>query len=507
MKHKGFVILRRMYHLRIVKTSSGATAVQVVYYQNRRLKIAIHVGSAHTKKELSALKETAQEWIKETAKQQALFLEKSPASSRLISLEKCEYLGVRYTFIYECLSKLLKKWGFKPSVFNLLKDLAIVRIIEPASLQRSFELIEEMFGIRHSRRDFYRRLPAFLGLKEKTEMKILQTAKKELGFDFSLVFYDVTTLYFESFDSDELRKHGFSKDGKSNQPQILIGLMVSTLGFPVAYQIFEGNKFEGHTLIPSILSFKKKHKINQLTVVADAAMLSLENLEVLKSHGLSYIVGARMSNLNQQIIKEAQAKLEKRDNAHLRIETRQGILVCDFSLKRYRKDKNEMDKQIKKAWFLLKEPSKIKRVKFISSRKNQLKLNKELIIKTERLLGIKGYFTNLTEIDDHTIIKRYHDLWQIEQTFRIAKSDLEMRPIYHFKREAIEAHILICFLSLSVCKYLELKTGKSTKATIKQLKTVTDARIFDLLSKREIVMRSKLTEEIKGILYKLKLPY
>src|SRR4030043_2225904 len=144
-------------------------------------------------------------------------------------------------------------------------DLVIIRIVEPASKLHSLELLDEFFGIKYLRKDFYRYLPEFILLKDKTESKVLTLAKNEFDFDFSLVFYDVTTLYFETFQSDELKKPGFSKDNKSQQPQILIGLIVDAQGFPVAYEIFAGNKFEGHTLIPIISSFKRKHQIEKLT--------------------------------------------------------------------------------------------------------------------------------------------------------------------------------------------------------------------------------------------------
>jgi len=169
----------------------------------------------------------------------------------------------------------------------LLTDLVLMRIIEPASKLRSLELLKDYFGVKHLRKHFYEALPQIATLKDQVEKKAIALAKKEFNFDFSLVFYDVTTLYFESFKADDLRKPGFSKDGKSAQPQIVIGLIVNYDGFPIAYEIFEGNRFEGHTLIPVILAFKKKHKIKTLTVVADAAMISQDNIKALEENGIN----------------------------------------------------------------------------------------------------------------------------------------------------------------------------------------------------------------------------
>jgi transposase len=500
-----------MYHIRTTKTSSFATAVQIVSYDKRKLVVAAHIGSAHNAEELSALKAMAAAWIEKESRQRSLFPLDTPAVSRIVNLDKCRYLGVRYGFICETLRQVIKHFGFcSLSEKKMLADLVLVRIVEPASKLYSLELLAELFAIRYSRRDFYRYLPEFAGLKAAAEKKALNLARREFGFDFSLVFYDVTTLYFETFESDGLRKPGFSKDNKSQQPQVLICLIVDAQGFPVAYEMFEGNKFEGHTLIPMISAFQDKHDIEKLTVVADAAMISLDNVKALKAKGLSYIVGARLGNLPGKQIDEISAELGRTDGSSQRFETEYGTLVCDFSSQRCRKDKSDMDKQVAKAKMLLANPAKVRRAKFIKGRGgNRLELNHELVKKTEALLGIKGYYTNLpeTDADNQTVIRQYHNLWRVELAFRIAKSDLEWRPIYHFKRQAIEAHILICFMALAVCKYLEIKTGRSTRQIVKILKSVTDARIKNTLNGKEIVMRSEISADIREILSKLNLSY
>ncbi len=497
-----------MFHIRITKTASLSSAVQVVRYEQRRLIVVKHIGSAHTSEEITTLKLIAREWIEKKSKQHSLFLAQKTTASRFISLEKSQFLGTRYPFIHQFLTKISSRFNFEKLNCNLLTDLVIIRIIEPASLLRSTELLDELFGIKYWREDFYRYLPHFIGWKEKIEECALTLAKKELKFNFTLVFYDVTTLYFESFKADNLRKPGFSKDGKSAQPQILIGLLVSSEGFPVAYEIYEGNKFEGHTLIPSISNFQQKYEIKTLTVVADAAMISSDNIKALKENQLSYIVGARIANLSKLAIDEINNKLKPEDGTTIRIISKHGILVCSFSTKRYNKDKREMEKQIAKATILLKYPTKAKRTKFVKSKtRTSFELNKTLIEKTKKLLGVKGYYTNLNKVDDQTIIARYHDLWHVEQAFRIAKNDLETRPVYHFKEDPIKVHIMICFMALAVCKYLEIKTGKSIKNIIKLFKSVVDARILNTVTREEITMQSVISKEVKDILEKLRLPY
>lgn len=380
-----------MLYVRTTKTTSSAIAVQVVKYTNRKMHILAHIGSTHNKEELQSLKISALKWIERISRQQPLFSSTKNKSTNLISLKKCQYLGIRYHFVYEMISQIFNKLKFH-QLDKMLTDLVLIRIVEPASKLRSIELLNAFFGIKYLRKNFYQKLPQFISLKNKVETKVLKLAQKELNFDFSLVFYDVTTLYFETFQSDELRKTGFSKDNKPQQPQILIGLIVNSEGFPIAYDVFQGNTFEGHTFIPVISDFKRKHHIKKLTVVADAAMISLDNIQALQASKLHYIVGARIKNLSKKLINKISEKLSKQDKATIRIETEYGNLVCGFSLKRYQKDKFEMEKQLKKAKDLLKTPVKVKRTKFLKNKgKSNFQLNEKLIEKTTKLLGIKGY--------------------------------------------------------------------------------------------------------------------
>lgn len=502
-----------MYSTRTTKTASGATAVQIVKYERRKRIVVKHIGSAHTTNELLSLKQSAFNWIKKESHQPPLFPLKKPVQN-LISIDKCQYLGFRYAFIYEIINKIFHLF-YLDEIDHFLLDLILIRIVQPASKLESLELLSEFFGKIYKRTNLYRSIPAFIALKNNIEEKFVTFAKKHLNFDFSIVFYDVTTLYFESFkeDKEEFRKPGFSKDNKANQPQIVIGLIVTKEGFPVSYDVFAGNTFEGKTFIPTITKFKNTYGIKNLTVVADAAMISYPNVQSLIANNLSYIVGGRMASLKQEEIKEISQKLspkeedlkklKEKDGLSTRIETDRGTLICDFSFKRYLKDKREMDKQITKAKRLLEENEGAKRIKFIKNKdddKTEQVLNTDLIEKTKMLLGIKGYYTNLTDETDKAIVDHYHDLWHVEKAFRIAKSDLAMRPVYHFKKLTIEAHILICFVALAVCEYLELKTTRSIKKIIKLLKGVTDARLKNMITNEEFVLRSKIPEETQKLL-------
>jgi len=237
-----------LLHIRTVKTKGNSRSVQVYRYGKGKRVIIKHIGSGTTEEEIVALEEMARVFIADYTRQACLFEESKP-NEETVLVKQCEYIGVYYTYLYDVLRAVQYKIGYVLKLDALLNDLVVMRIFEPASKLRSIELIEMYFGIKHRRQRFYESASKWLVLKEKVEKKTVDFAKKQYGFDFSLLFYDVTTLYFETFSEDELRKNGFSKDNKSQQPQIVVALMVTPEGFPVSYEVFKGNTFEGHTLI------------------------------------------------------------------------------------------------------------------------------------------------------------------------------------------------------------------------------------------------------------------
>jgi len=333
-------------------------------------------------------------------------------------------------------------------------------------------------------------------------------AQRHFQFTFTLIFYDVTTLYFESFvDDDDLRQRGFSKDNKFNQPQLVIGLIVNETGFPIAYQVFPGNTFEGHTIIPIILDLKQKYQIQTLTVVADAAMISDENVAKLTTSQLHYIVGARMGNIRQTLIAKISRTLHHEDGKTMRLKTAKGDLICSFSKTRYAKDKHDTEKQLERAAYYLNHPARaIKRLKFLSLTSRQPTLNQKLLAKTRLLWGIKGYYTN-TQLSDQEVITQYQNLWRVEQSFRLTKSDLKARPIFVQKTKTIQAHILVCFVALAAAKVIELKTHVSLKKVVKILSKIQDITLLDTLTGKTFILRSQLNADVKNILKKLGFPY
>lgn len=494
-----------MYKIRQIKYSEGSISIQVYRIENRKRVIVRHIGTAKDEQQKADLIILANDFIKKISKQLVLF--EHIQSGNILHLDKTIFAGVYYSFFYELIHRLIITIGFDKVKNKLLLDLVVMRMFEPASKLRSVELIEQYFGIKHRRQSYYDFAPQWLSLKSKVENITLAFAKRFYAFEFDLLFYDVTTLYFESFEEDELRKQGFSKDNKSQQPQIIVALMVNREGFPITYEVFAGSTFEGHTIVPVIKSFIKKNKVKTFTVVADAAMISSENIEALRKEDINYIVGARLANLSIELINEIDKSIPREEGKSIRIKTDNGYLICSYSSVRYRKDKYEMEKQIEKAKFIISHPSKNKKLKFTKSDGQKLALNQKLIDKTNKLLGIKGYYTNLEEhlVSNITIIERYHELFRIEQAFRISKSDLQTRPIFHFKEEPIKLHLLICFMALVIAKHIELNTKWSIKRFIHECKKITDARLINKLTDKEVKIRVNLTKELIEIIPKIDL--
>jgi hypothetical protein len=236
--------------IRVVPTASGSGAVQVVRYANGKTVLVKHIGSGKDKQDISALKQLAREWIEQLSGQAKLFPWPEVNADHLL-LAKYRYLGFRYGLISETVSGVLNCMGLRADSFpaaGLFLDLVIARIVEPGSKKNTQKLLASFLGIKYSLTDIYRSLPGFTAFQDLIEEKLVSFAKLHLGFDFRFVLYDITTLYFETFKEDRLRRIGFSKDNKPGQPQILVGLVVAANGFPLSFSVFAGNKFEGKTL-------------------------------------------------------------------------------------------------------------------------------------------------------------------------------------------------------------------------------------------------------------------
>lgn len=471
----------KKYKVRKTLTKSGSTAVQVVCYRNRKLEFVRQIGSGKTEEEIVTLVKRAEYWIESNEPQQELFI-----PPKQVEVKNLEVIGVYQSTSYKTLLDTARRCGLSSKKEKFLIDFAIIRIIEPASKLRSITLLSQYFGIEYSERTVYRKIKELHLLKKSIEQKALECAKEQLDQDLSLILYDVTTLYFETFKSDELRVPGFSKDNKHQQPQIVVGLIVTRSGFPLSYEVFSGNTFEGKTMLEVLKNFIKINSVARPVVVADAAMLSHQNIQELVKEGYSYIVGARLGNMTWKMIDKISSKIKPTDGKIIREKTKEGDLIVQFSQKRYNKDKHEFEKQLERAKESIEKSASAKNVKFVKpkNKNNEYILNNELIEKARKLLGLKGYYTNIqkSELSNPEIIERYHDLWQIEKSFRITKSDLATRPVFHHNSRSVKSHILICFTALMMSKYLELATGYS-------IRRITDA----IKEIKEVVMQDSVT--------------
>ena len=494
--------------IRKTRTASGATAIQVVRHEGKRRVVVKHIGSAHDQAQLNALIGQAEHYAETHRTQPSLFIQSPPA---LLDLSHTTLASVTHLFAREALLICAARCRLD-TLPVLYQDLALMRIIEPASKLRTIQLLEQYFNVVYAERTVYRQLPKLLEHQEAIESAAIDTARQDLNETFSLVLYDVTTLYFESFKEYDFQRPGFSKDNKPQQPQIVIGLITTRSGFPVMHEVFEGNTFEGHTMLKILRRFEKRVGQIKPVIVADAAMLSKENMQQLNADGYHYIVGARLANTTQRFIDQIYNELPRTDQAITRFEyAHAGLkapIVCEFSTARYRKDKREFDKQVARAMMLIERKESGRRAKFVKKSDQQgapFVFDAELRTKAEKLLGIKGYVTNIPEqeMSNADVVTHYKELWHVEQAFRISKSDLKARPIFHHTQEAIKAHVLVCFMALMVGKYLEIKTSQSLKQVRDQLWKVHEAHLRDEQTGKVHVLRTNTTAWADSALGKL----
>jgi transposase len=372
-------------------------------------------------------------------------------------------------FLYQFLSQAYDHLGLNCLGDELIKDLIIARIYQPVSKRETVEILSDAFGKHYSLKTVYRHLKTAVdqGLKDKFQTALINFAKEELHDSLRLVFYDVTTLAFDSQSQKGLKDFGFSKDHRFQDVQIMIGLVVNRDGFPLYFDIFHGKTFEGHTFVHVVENILKLLGHPELIVIADAAMLSKTNLEALVEKQIGFVVGARLANLSLTLQEEIHQKLAGQNQKVVSLTYLNYRLICQYSRSRAAKDRHERDKQIHKAQQALSSPGQISnRLRFLRVTNKKYELNQSLVEKARKLEGIKGYLTN-TSLDENTIIDRYHDLWRIEKSFRVTKSDLEARPIFLQLDKTITCHLIIVFAGLAISRYLEINTEMSVHQIVK----------------------------------------
>lgn len=462
--------------IRIVPLPSGKQVIQVVSKRLGKLTVHKHLGTFVTEAEKQSLLGKARAYIKSEMGQEELF-----GLSEQLQLKNVVITHSQPLFLYRLLCGVYQKLGFTICPDSLVRDLIVARIYKPASKRETREILLDLFGIQYSLLTIYRHLKKAIGsgLKEQFQTALVDFAQKELHDSLRLVFYDVTTLAFDSQSRGGLKDFGFSKDHRFTDVQIVVGLVVNKQGFPLYFDVFNGRIFEGKTFLSVVLKIKDLLKNPNLVVIADAAMISRLNIDELSKNHIGFIVGARLGNLPGELQRQISQKVLGQDQKTTTVDYLGHRLICQYLWSRAAKDRSDREKQIEKARQIISTPAKIsRRFRFVEAANGRYQLNDQLIEKAKTLEGIKGYLTN-TDFDQNTVTERYHDLWRIEKAFRMTKSDLEARPIFHRLDETITAHLVIVFASLAVCRYLEIKTGLSIQKILQMAEKVLTHKAFN----------------------------
>jgi transposase len=446
-------------YVRRKKNRSGSISVQVIDKSCGNYKVVHSLGSSFDISVVESMEQDGCQWIKDRYGQLDLNFdeEKSPIEEVLSNIEQIYVCGTE-----KLLGKIFDEIGFNAIADILFRHLVLFRIIHPASKLKTTSYLSRHYSDFQDVRQVY----YYMDKLHARQQDIVQNISYHhtlqlLGGKISIMFYDVTTLYFEADAEDELRKRGFSKDGRHAQPQIVLGLLVSIGGYPLAYDIFEGNKFEGHTMLPVIESFKKKYQIERPVIIADSGLLSDENISELVEKKYEFILGARIKNEAKEIKNNILA-LNLKNGESAILPKGKNRLIISYSQARAKKDKFNRERGLKKL------EKQIQSNKLTKSNINNRGYNKYLRIEGKVKIsidmekfeqdalwdGLKGYLTN-SSLSKEAIIDNYRELWNIEKAFRISKHDLQIRPIYHRAERRIEAHICISFVAYKVYKELE----------------------------------------------------
>jgi transposase len=486
---------------------SGLISVQVIDKSQGKYRLVKTIGSSKDTLEVDRLVSVAKRYIQSQIGVQELdFTDfKKIYSDVLSSINSHKLVGVQYV-----LGKIFDEIGFNQIGENLFKDLVLYRLVYPKSKLKTTEYLYRHEQKTYSEDQIYRYMDKLhTSQKERVQQISFEHTLKVLDGSIHAVFYDVTTIYFEIEREDDIRKAGFSKDGKHAHPQIVLGLLVSKDAYPLAYDIFEGNKYEGDTFLPILEEFRVKYNFEKLTVVADAGLLSKKNIEELIEKGYEFILGARIKN-EKQNIKEEILKLHF-ENGESRIINKEGLrLIITHSEDRAKKDRYNRERGLKRL------EKQLKSGKMTKSSINNKGYNKFLKMKGEVSLtidqqkvdqdaawdGLKGYLTN-SSMPKEEVLENYRHLWQIEKAFRVAKSELKIRPIFHYKKERIEAHICLNFTAYKVYKELEriLKEKKVGMSPEKVIEIIQNIHEISLITPNNELIRKTLilTEEQKSI--------
>jgi transposase len=491
---------------------NGSITIQIIDKSSGAFRVVQNFGVAKSLIEQEKKIQQANLWMKQKTgvKEFDFFEEDKLVEQFANSIQSLKREGIDLL-----LGKIFDTIGFNQITDPIFKQLVLYRLIYPSSKLKTTEYLYRYHQIDWDENKVYR----YLDKLYKSQKELVQQISYShtctlLESQPQIVFYDVTTIYFEVAQEDELRQSGFSKDGKHQNPQIVLGLLVSKNGYPLAYNIFEGKQFEGHTLLPVIEFFKQKYQLEKLTVVADAGLLSNENIKLLIEKQYEFIIGGRIKSEAKKIQNEILATAFKNGETKSFYKSDDLKLLVSYSIKRATKDAINRERGLSR---LEKQLGKGRLTKNNINNKGYnkyLKLDGTLDISIDyekykadaKWDGLKGYVTN-SNLNTNDILENYNQLWQIEKAFRVAKTDLKVRPIYHRLPKRIEAHICLTFVAYKVYKELERQL-ELLNAPFKASKAIAIAEsIFQIEIKtphsNEVIKKTLLLNEEQKILAKL----
>ena len=457
-------------YIRKKKYPSGNIGIIVVEKINGKMKELVTIGIAKSDDEVETLLSRGYEWIDRERERRHPRLdlfgeERKRCEQELMNAKRLlsNITNISINGADLILDRVFDNVGFNRIEDEIFRKLVKARLSYPASKSATVEYLKNQFDDDVSLSKIYR----YLDKLSDGQHGIVQDISvghtlKILGGHIGVLFYDVTTLYFEADYEDELRRTGFSKEGRHKNPQIILGLLVSPGGYPLAYCIHEGNKYEGHTMLPVVTEFVRKYELEDFIVVADSGLMNNDNIADLEANGYKYIIGAKIKTESRKI-KEWILAQPKNDCQMIEYDKGDGRrLLVGYTADRARKDAYNREKGIRrleKAYrrgTLTKEHINKRGYNKFLSMEGEVKvsIDYDKLESESKWDGLKGYLTN-TDIPASQVYDAYHNLWHVERAFRVSKSKIEIRPMFHFTRRRIEAHICICFVALKVYKELE----------------------------------------------------
>jgi transposase len=498
---KWFILVYNITMYIRVKTTpnSPRKSVQIVQSQRQgnkvKQKIVRHVGIAMDDQELDQLKKLAESIrIKLEADDQKFLIspeelsglkkknvnKEEDDSAYKVNLKDLKEVDRVVSGIHDIYGRLFDEMGYnkifynparQKMVVNIFRDIVLARISNPLSKRATVDMLEEDFGVSIPLEKVYRMMDKIDDTAIERINKITYTNTLDLyGNSLDIIFFDATTIYFESFTEDDFRICGYSKDLKFNQPQVLFAMLVTKDGLPVGYRLFEGNMYEGHTLLPVLNDLRNNYNIDKVVFVADSALFNKDNLKILRDNDYKYIVGARLKNmsdnLKNKILNKENYKLIEKGFSTARFSYKSdGKLIVSYKESRARKDRKDREKAINR---LLRKYKKSKSFqsylsnygykKYLKvSGDSKVELDKEKMKSDGEWDGLHGVITNVEGISDSEILSQYGNLWNIEDAFRITKHDLKVRPVFHWNESRVKAHIAIVFTAFCLVKYMEYR--------------------------------------------------